>query len=54
MDFVTLLSPNLPGTILGFSPTFIFPTATNYNIGQGKFQVGRRQWWASSPRIGWA
>ena len=40
IDFVTLLSPNLPGTILGFGPTFIFPTATNYNIGQGKFQVG--------------
>ena len=54
IDFVTLLSPNLPGAILGFGPTFIFPTATNYNIGQGKFQVGRRQWWASSPRIGWA
>ena len=24
---VTLLSPNIPGVILGFGPTFIFPTA---------------------------
>jgi hypothetical protein len=37
---VTLLSPNIPGMILGFGPTFIFPTAANQNLGQGKFQLG--------------
>lgn len=37
---VTLLTPNIPGVILGFGPTFIFPTAANYDIGQGKFQTG--------------
>jgi hypothetical protein len=37
---VTILSPNIPGMILGFGPTFIFPTAGNLNLGQGKFQMG--------------
>jgi len=37
---VTLLSPNIPGLILGFGPTFIFPTAPTYDLGQGKFQMG--------------
>jgi hypothetical protein len=40
LGFVPLLSPNLPGTILGFGPTFIFPTANTYDLGQGKFQMG--------------
>jgi hypothetical protein len=40
IGLVTILSPNVPGAILGFGPTFIFPTATNYNLGQGKFQMG--------------
>jgi len=40
IGLVTVLSPNVPGAILGFGPTFIFPTATNYNLGQGKFQMG--------------
>ena len=38
--FVTFLSPNWSKVILGFGPTFIFPTATNLNLGQGKVQVG--------------
>jgi len=37
---VTLLSPNIPGLILGFGPTFIFPSAPTYDLGQGKFQMG--------------
>jgi hypothetical protein len=37
---VTLLSPNIPGVILGFGPTFIFPSAPTYDLGQGKFQMG--------------
>jgi hypothetical protein len=37
---VTLLSPNIPGVILGFGPTFIFPTAPTNDLGQGKFQMG--------------
>jgi hypothetical protein len=37
---VTLLSPNIPGVILGFGPTFIFPTAPTHDLGQGKFQMG--------------
>jgi len=37
---VTLLSPNIPGMIFGFGPTFIFPTAANQNLGQSKFQMG--------------
>ena len=37
---VTLLSPNIPGVILGFGPTFIFPTAPTHGLGQGKFQMG--------------
>jgi hypothetical protein len=40
IGLVTILSPNVPGVILGFGPSFIFPTATNYNLGQGKFQMG--------------
>lgn len=40
MAFVAMLSPNIPGAIIGFGPTFIFPTATNYNLGQGKVQLG--------------
>jgi hypothetical protein len=40
MAFVTFLSPNLPGWILGMGPTFIFPTASTYDLGQGKFQMG--------------
>lgn len=40
IGLVTILSPNVPGAILGCGPTFIFPTATNYNLGQGKFQMG--------------
>ena len=38
--FVTLLSPNIPRVIIGFGPTFIFPTATSYHLGQGKMQIG--------------
>lgn len=38
--FVTMLSPNIPRAIIGFGPTFIFPTASNYNLGQGKVQIG--------------
>jgi hypothetical protein len=37
---VTLLSPNIPGAILGFGPTFVFPTAPTNDLGQGKFQMG--------------
>src|SRR5208282_3286959 len=37
---VTLLSPNIPGVILGFGPTYIFPTAPTHDLGQGKFQMG--------------
>ena len=37
---VTVLSPNIPGVILGFGPTFIFPTAPTHDLGQGKFQMG--------------
>jgi hypothetical protein len=37
---VTLLSPNIPGMILGFGPTFVFPTAGTYDLGQGKWQTG--------------
>jgi hypothetical protein len=37
---VTILSPNIPGVILGAGPTFIFPTAPTYDLGQGKFQMG--------------
>jgi hypothetical protein len=40
IGLVTVLSPNFQKAILGFGPTFIFPTATNYNLGQGKFQMG--------------
>jgi hypothetical protein len=40
IGLVTILSPNVPGAIQGFGPTFIFPTATNYNLGQEKFQMG--------------
>lgn len=36
---VTVLSPNIPGVILGFGPTFIFPTAPTHDLGQGKFQM---------------
>jgi len=36
----TLLSPNIPGAILGFGPTFIFPTGPTHDLGQGKFQMG--------------
>jgi hypothetical protein len=38
--FVTFLSPNWRRVILGFGPTFIFPTATSYYLGQGKLQIG--------------
>jgi hypothetical protein len=38
--FVTFLSPNWRKVIFGFGPTFIFPTATSYNLGQGEVQVG--------------
>jgi hypothetical protein len=37
---VTVLSPNIPGLILGAGPTFIFPTAPTHDLGQGKFQMG--------------
>lgn len=37
---VTLLSPNIPGMIFGFGPTFVFPTAGTYDLGQGKWQTG--------------
>jgi hypothetical protein len=37
---VTILSPNIPGLILGAGPTFIFPTAPTHDLGQGKFQMG--------------
>ena len=40
IGLVTILSPNVPGAILGFGPTFVFPTATRYDLGQGKFQLG--------------
>jgi hypothetical protein len=40
MAFVTLLSPNLQKWILGFGPTFVFPTASTLDLGQGKFQMG--------------
>jgi hypothetical protein len=41
--FVTLLSPSdeLVGNwLLGAGPTFIFPTATNWRLGQNKWQMG--------------
>ncbi len=38
---VNLLSPNKPsGFLWGIGPTWIFPTATNKNLGQEKWQVG--------------
>jgi hypothetical protein len=38
---VNLLSPNKPsGFLWGVGPTWIFPTATNDNLGQEKWQVG--------------
>jgi hypothetical protein len=37
---VTILSPNIPGVILGAGPTFIFPSAPTHDLGQGKFQMG--------------
>ena len=40
IGLVAVLSPDIPGAILGFGSSFIFPTATNYNLGQGKFQMG--------------
>ena len=44
MSLVELLSPgtNLVGSdwLLGLGPTFIFPTATNGKVGQGKWQAG--------------
>jgi hypothetical protein len=40
ISLVTVLSPNIPGVILGFGPTFIFPTAPTHDLGQGKFQLG--------------
>jgi hypothetical protein len=50
---VTLLSPNIPEVILGFGPTFIFPTAPTYDLGQGKFQMGPSVVLGFSARIGW-
>jgi hypothetical protein len=40
MAFVSFLSPNTPRWILGLGPTFIFPTASTLDLGQGKFQIG--------------
>lgn len=40
LAFVTFLSPNIPRWILGVGPTFIFPTASTLDLGQGKFQIG--------------
>jgi hypothetical protein len=40
MAFLAMLSPNLPQWILGLGPTFVFPTASTYDLGQGKFQIG--------------
>ena len=40
MAFVNFLSPNLRKWILGVGPTFIFPTASTLDLGQGKFQMG--------------
>jgi hypothetical protein len=40
ISFMTLLSPKIPGVIFGAGPTFVFPTATSKNLGQGKVQVG--------------
>jgi hypothetical protein len=40
ISLVTVLSPNIPGLILGCGPTFIFPTAPTHDLGQGKFQMG--------------
>jgi len=38
---VNLLSPNKPsGFLWGIGPTWIFPTATNDNLGQEKWQLG--------------
>jgi hypothetical protein len=40
IGLVTILSPNIPGMILGFGPSFIFPSASTYDLGQGKWQTG--------------
>jgi hypothetical protein len=40
IGLVTMLSPNIPGMILGFGPSFIFPSASTYDLGQGKWQMG--------------
>jgi hypothetical protein len=42
---VTMLSPNTQGMVVGFGPTFVFPTANTYNLGQGKMQVGPAAAW---------
>ena len=40
MAFVTMLSPNIQKWILAAGPTFVFPTASTLNLGQGKTQIG--------------
>ena len=41
MALVSLLSPNTSnGFIWGVGPTFIFPTASDHALGQGKWQIG--------------
>jgi hypothetical protein len=45
ISLVTMLSPNTQGMVVGFGPSFIFPTANTYNLGQGKMQVGPAAAW---------
>src|SRR3990172_11729704 len=41
MAFIPFLSPAHSGNwIIGVGPTFIFPTASNKGLGQGKWQLG--------------
>lgn len=41
MAFIPFLSPAKSGNwIIGVGPTFIFPTASNKGLGQGKWQLG--------------
>ena len=41
MAFIPFLSPAKSGNwLIGIGPTFIFPTASNKGLGQGKWQLG--------------
>lgn len=41
IQMATLIGPgNASGWVWGAGATFVFPTATNQNIGQGKYQAG--------------